>query len=1292
MSGRRCFHPLVIVPVLLSVLAAQLRSQICQEHRTADRPCSVETFGLLAEGEAITMAMAGLLGLPTSFTVFVDAGLAMEYFRPACQRHYECYRYGPQTYGRDRGDCDDNLYTDMTRICAARSGIDRDICFLHRDLIHGLIVFKGKDHFLGTPFWDPERTGPYCEYAGPGRNYHVPDLPEVAQLLFQAGALTAQQRDRIGDLVARYTDPDGYDRCGATIAECTQAGVEPLLSEAALHYQLLETIDPGLLESLRARAPGCEVHVVYELVPVTPSGPGYVAVERISECDDLRGYQFDWRTAFLSRWERLLDCRLGPDDDGDGISNGCDHCPRYADPSNRCAFVDANQAVVEDSNWARGAAWGDYDGDGDLDLYLTSNEPRASVATPPTTAIPRLYRNRGDGTLQNVTATSGYLGSETLINPAEPMWVDYDDDGRLDLYVGVSHELIHNDGDGTFSDATPVLPPRLVGETPWFSAVWIDVDHDGFLDVHFFRLGSLSSSLFRNVRGTGFDDISNLVPATTGAIAWVDVDADGDLDLYASQEDRLHRNLGDLQFSAAETLGFDRQGTWGDVDSDGDLDVFVTAASASGRNAQILRNDLGVFVDISSNVVPGLLDPEASWIDFDNDGLLDLYIDEAQIPNELLRNLGQGDFARAANDLIGNSGKCGPVAWGDYNGDGFLDAYQANRYCAGSQIPANPAVENRLLRNTLPARPEPNHWLQVDLMGTLSNSHGVGSRILLHQRNGRDAYGDTVNRTQVRYVMATSRQSLRADFGLGPVAGEVDLEVLWPSGIVQVLEDVQLDRRIEVTEPAQRIFPTPLRIDIGGRHKVDSLGRLWLGDVTPLDNDPLRIRPDSGGGNTSDRGWLEANFHPESIADLGFDPTSQVDRSIFTSMRVDQNTTDGRDFILEVPIENGLYLVNLYICDNETDRRRFKVQIQGDMVDADVGIGDYSPNHPVRGWAGRLQYAGVEVTGGMLRVVLLSCPAAECPGGLVERPLLNALEVVAMPRVGPPGTVTGLAGRSSGGGVQLTWRGSSDPGVAGYRVHRAPDRPGGVLVPLHEGIVESLSYLDATAEVGTAYRYRVSAVNVLSVEGPLSAPLSITHEVPFEITNIRVSPQSPGCMPRSVDVTFDYDVREPVRVKAVPRTTARFRADPSPEYPAGAGTGSASFVLSTRGPDILMILLQVVSPDLSEVLLEIPVPVAYRNQCRRFRRGDVNGSGAMDLSDGVAVFSYLFLGAAEPACLESADSNNSGAIDISDGIAILDFLFLGGTPPPAPGHQSCGTDPDEPDSPGDLGCGAYESC
>jgi len=131
--------------------------------------------------------------------------------------------------------------------------------------------------------------------------------------------------------------------------------------------------------------------------------------------------------------------------------------------------------------------------------------------------------------------------------------------------------------------------------------------------------------------------------------------------------------------------------------------------------------------------------------------------------------------------------------------------------------------------------------------------------------------------------------------------------------------------------------------------------------------------------------------------------------------------------------------------------------------------------------------------------------------------------------------------------------------------------------------------------------------------------------------------------------------------------------------PIDAGADVGTLVISTNDPD---------EPDVEVDLMgegEDPEPVFYR--------GDSDGNGGFDLTDGVFIFNFLFSGGPTPECMDAADSNDSGLLDLSDGVFILNFLFVGGPPPPdpgPPGEAPCGPDPDaKPDT---LGCDLYDGC
>jgi hypothetical protein len=264
------------------------------------------------------------------------------------------------------------------------------------------------------------------------------------------------------------------------------------------------------------------------------------------------------------------------------------------------------------------AAWGDYDQDGRVDLFVCGEypEPDGSPGTPPPDRrnLCRLYHNRGDGTFRDVAAAAGVVNQRYARGAA---WGDYDDDGRLDLYVTNRDgpgRLYHNEGDGTFRDVAPSLD--VVGPAGG-SACWFwDYDNDGRLDLFVtgdqvtlaetvaFALGRPDHGagrprLYRNLGGDGFREVAREVgldrPLAALGCNFGDVDNDGFLDLYIGvgwrcysslMPNRMFRNADgqrfeDVTFSSG--TGSLRQGngvSFADFDDDGDLDLFVQAGGA----------------------------------------------------------------------------------------------------------------------------------------------------------------------------------------------------------------------------------------------------------------------------------------------------------------------------------------------------------------------------------------------------------------------------------------------------------------------------------------------------------------------------------------------------------------------------------------------------------------------------------------------------------------------------------------------------------------------------------------
>ncbi|KPJ65533.1 hypothetical protein AMJ44_10005 [candidate division WOR-1 bacterium DG_54_3] len=432
----------------------------------------------------------------------------------------------------------------------------------------------------------------------------------------------------------------------------------------------------------------------------------------------------------------------------------------------------------EDTSYSSGVAWGDYDGDGDLDVYLTHG------------GYPNeLFRNEGRGVF--VDATSGPLGdSDFGLGVA---WGDYDNDGDLDLYLAncfTANKLFRNEGGGSFIDATS----GPLGDAACGTGVaWGDFDNDGDLDIYLVNDGS-ANKLFRNDGGGAFVDATGGPlgdPGNGTAVACGDYDNDNDLDIYivnVGNANKLLRNEGNLVFvdATAGPLGDALNGRgvdWGDYDNDGDLDLYFANAYAGNK---LLRNDGGgSFVDVTSGpLADGGNAKGVAWGDYDNDGDLDLFLakgDGAILgPNRLLRNDGGGSFVDATSGALSDSGMWSGSALGDMDNDGDLDLYVGNL-----------SGPNKLFLNQIGST---KHWLHVNLVGTVSNKSAIGARV-------RVVSGGL---SQIREISGgsgyLSQNSLTAEFGLGSATQADTVEVRWPSGQADTMTAVSVDIMLQIYE------------------------------------------------------------------------------------------------------------------------------------------------------------------------------------------------------------------------------------------------------------------------------------------------------------------------------------------------------------------------------------------------------------------------------------------------------------------------------------------------------------
>ncbi len=316
-------------------------------------------------------------------------------------------------------------------------------------------------------------------------------------------------------------------------------------------------------------------------------------------------------------------------------------------------FTDvAATAGVADARPTRAAAWGDADADGDPDLLL-------GFTPAPGTSVLRFYRNAG-GVFTDVTAAAGLTIATGAVR--QPVWVDVDADGDLDLFVAFrdrANALFRNDA-GVFSDVAPAL--GLADARRAVGAVWFDADEDGDLDLAVAHMDGDANALFRN-DGMRFVDVAEAAGVAWGGrapkhpgrgtvrVCAADVDADGRFDLLAANYGPLGLalNQGGGRFvEAAEAWGLAIDSRYdscapADIDHDGRLDLYVNGTVTNGVSWQdsLLRHTGRTFVDVTPPVLRAFqADHGVQWADVDGDGDLDLALTGARADgmHALLRN------------------------------------------------------------------------------------------------------------------------------------------------------------------------------------------------------------------------------------------------------------------------------------------------------------------------------------------------------------------------------------------------------------------------------------------------------------------------------------------------------------------------------------------------------------------------------------------------------------------------------------------------------------------------------
>ena len=492
---------------------------------------------------------------------------------------------------------------------------------------------------------------------------------------------------------------------------------------------------------------------------------------------------------------------------------------------------------------AGGVATFDYNGDGLADIYFTNGARIPSLEKESPEFWNRLYRNDGEMRFTDVTEEAGVSGQGYDMGVAA---ADYDNDGDVDLLVaGVFRlTLFRNLGDGTFEDATEAAG---LDARDWsVAAGWFDYDNDGLLDlfvVNYARwslefdtfcgdaqrglraycdpmqLTPIANRLYRNIGRGEFEEASepsgiSSHPGRGMSVAFADANGDGRIDalvtndnlpnfLFLNRPDGVFEEAGMFSGTAllqhgnpVASMGVDFR----DYDNDGLPDVTVTALIA--ETFPLFRNTGdGFFEDVTGpSGMAANSNRHSGWgnglYDFNNDGVKDLFTANSHV-NDIIHEFEDSTPYREPNSVFANRGDGRFQDLSGDAGEGFAETARVHRGCAFADFNRDGYVDVVVASLGEPAElwenvsPGDRAWINIRLAGSRSNRDGIGAVV----RIGRQSNPMT---SAVGYA-SSSHDGVH--FGLAGPVGEVDVEVRWPSGAIQTVENVRTNRVLELREP-----------------------------------------------------------------------------------------------------------------------------------------------------------------------------------------------------------------------------------------------------------------------------------------------------------------------------------------------------------------------------------------------------------------------------------------------------------------------------------------------------------